>query len=73
MNLTLQEQKEYEILKEYQKSRTRWMSELEHDRLNFLFKKQMQNSCSNLHCTGYEGTDEEIYCPKCYSILFKII
>lgn len=73
MKLTIEEQNERESLIEFQKSKTRFMSQQEHDRLIYLNKKEFHNHCSNIHCTGYEGSEIETNCPKCNYPLHKLI
>jgi uncharacterized paraquat-inducible protein A len=43
------------------------------DRYRYLRKKKIHNCCSNPKCTGYEGTEKEMVCPRCKSKLFKTL
>jgi hypothetical protein len=73
MKLTTQEQHELDCLREYKKSRTIHMTQLQRERLLYLNRKDVRNCCSNPHCAGYEGKENENICPKCGSNLFKLI
>lgn len=73
MKLTTEEQQELDHLRNAQKSRTIPMMQWQHDRLTYLNKKEFHNCCSNTHCTGHEGTEEETICPKCNSKLHNLI
>jgi len=73
MTLTVEEQNEREYLLEIRKSRTRVMMPLEQDRLSYITKKEFHNCCSNIHCSGYEGSEIETNCPKCNYPLHKLI
>ena len=73
MKLTEEEKEEIIYLQNLQKSRTIPMFQEKQDRLRYLNAKEFHNCCSNIHCTGYEGTDEEISCAKCGSKLHKTI
>lgn len=70
MALTHNEQKELVWLEEITPA-SYPMSRDQIDRRKYLRKKFWHNSCSNPHCTGHNGTDEEKECPKCGSKLFK--
>jgi hypothetical protein len=73
MKLTIREQQELDHLRESKKSRTIPMTQLQHERLTYLNRKEVRHCCSNAHCTGYEGKENENICPKCGSKLFKLI
>jgi hypothetical protein len=73
MKLTEQEQQEKAYLMDLKASRTIPMMQKDQDRLRFLNAKEFHNCCSNHHCTGYQGTEEETICPKCHRKLWKNI
>jgi uncharacterized paraquat-inducible protein A len=73
MKLTEQEQQERNYLEGLKASRTIPMMQKDQNRLRYLNAKEFDNCCSNPHCTGYEGKDEETTCPKCQSKLVKSI
>ena len=69
MKLTEQEQQEITYLEGLKASRTIPMMQKNQYRLRYLKVKEFHNCCSNPHCTGYEGTEEETICHKCKSKL----
>jgi len=71
MKLTEQEQQEITYLEGLKASRTIPMMQKNQYRLRYLNAKEFHNCCSNPHCTGYEGTEEETICHKCKSKLHK--
>jgi uncharacterized paraquat-inducible protein A len=73
MKLTEQEEEQRTYLNELCASKTVPMMPELQKRLKYLNAKAFHNCCSNPHCTGYEGTDKEIICPKCQSKLIKSI
>ena len=73
MKLTEQEKQERTYLEELKSSRTIPMMQKDQDRLRYLNAKEFHNCCSNPHCTGYEGIEDEAICPKCKSKLVKSI
>lgn len=73
MKLTDKEEQEREYLLGLKSSRTIPMRQVDQDRLCYLNYKEFHNQCSNVRCTGYEGTEEEATCPKCGEELFKLL
>jgi len=73
MKLTQEEVQEKIYLENLQSSRTMPMMQSEFDRLRHLNAKEFHNHCSNIHCTGYEGSDEEVDFIKGGSKLHKTI
>lgn len=73
MKLTEEEKEERFYLERLKSSRTIPMFQEKQDRLRHLNAKEFHNHCSNIHCTGYEGTEDEITCIKCGSKLHKTI
>jgi hypothetical protein len=49
----------------------RFFTKEEQSRLTFLNNKSVHNCCPNTMCEGYEGTDAEMVCNKCRSVLIK--
>ena len=73
MKLTKEEVTERTYVQGLQQSRTIPMFQEKQDRLKYLNAKEFHNCCSNIHCTGHEGTEEETECPKCGSKLHETI
>ena len=72
MKLSNEEQQEINCLRELQQGYIPMMQK-DFDRLKYLNHKEFHNCCPNPHCTGHEGTEEEIICPKCKRELMKLI
>lgn len=72
MTLTEKEQVEINLLRQEQKE-CLYMPKMYFERLEYLQKKQWHNCCLNPKCTGYEGMEIETVCPKCKSILYKLL
>lgn len=73
MKLTEQEIKELRSLRTLTRNMNIPMTSKDQDRLKYLNAKEFHNCCSNPHCTGHEGSENENICPKCKSKLFKLI
>lgn len=74
MKLSQDEKNEMKYLSGLTVGFPRPMLQEERKRLEFLNAKQWHNECSNPHCNGYEGSNDEMNCPKCgYELLKKLI
>jgi hypothetical protein len=73
MQLIEQERQELILLEGLKASRTIPMMQKDQERLRYLLAKEFHNCCSNPHCMGYMGTENETICPKCKSNLIKSI
>lgn len=73
MKLTDEEKKERDYLISLRSNTTIPMFQDKQDRLNYLNRKEFHNNCTNPQCTGCDAKEDEYYCPKCGSDIYKTI
>lgn len=71
MKLTEDEQRRLDYLCFKQQERTTPLFQHEFKELQTLLKKEVLHCCPNIKCTGYQGTEKDIKCPKCGILLIK--
>ena len=72
MELTKAESEELDLLRWLAGSNNVPISNEMHDRMMVLGRKQFHKSCSNLKCTGHQGSCDDKRCPKCGSELVNL-
>ena len=69
-DITIKE--ELELIQAKMRDRSRYLNPEVKKRYEYLCKKIRHNHCINPHCDiDIGGNDEDNYCPKCGSLLFK--